>query len=366
LLEILVSLPNATYPVQIGAGTLDHLPENLSKYSPASTYAVITDTTVSPYYAERVRKAVSTLAPCHVFVFEAGEVNKTRTTWSDLTDRMLAAGIERDGAVIALGGGVVGDLAGFVAATYHRGIDLIHLPTSLLAMVDSSIGGKTGVDTESGKNLVGAFHQPRLVVADVAMLETLPDRQLAAGLAEAVKHGAIADAAYLEWIDRCRGQILAKRADELAHLVRRSVEIKADIVMADEKEAGRRATLNFGHTVGHGLEAATSFGILHGEAVAVGMVSEARLGEVMGITEPGSAETLLDLLGALGLPHQIPSSCQVADLLESARSDKKNRAGQLRFAPIRRPGESARTATGKWTFEVQPETLLNVLRSQTA
>jgi 3-dehydroquinate synthase len=211
--------------------------------------------------------------------FPAGEWNKTRETWSALTDQLLAAGIGRDGAVVAVGGGVVGDVAGFVAATVLRGIPYVQVPTTLLAMIDSSIGGKTGVDTVHGKNLVGAFHQPRAVIADVNTLTTLPPVHRSAGMAEALKHGFIADAIYLESLVRDRDRILDAEPGALLETVRRSVEIKAAVVADDERELGRRAILNFGHTVGHAIETVCGYEILHGEAVAMGMIVEAELGK---------------------------------------------------------------------------------------
>src|SRR6185312_7677005 len=214
-------------------------------------------------------------ANVQLFEFPAGEWNKTRETWARLSDRLLEHQFGRDSAVIALGGGVVGDVAGFVAATYLRGIPYVQVPTSLLAMIDSSIGGKTGVDVTAGKNLIGAFHQPRLVVADLDVLSSLPRSQLAAGIAEAVKHGVIADAEYFAFLEATPDAILRGDAAAVERLVTRSIEIKAAVVAEDEREMGRRAILNFGHTVGHAIEATVKYDMLHGEAVAIGMAYEA-------------------------------------------------------------------------------------------
>src|SRR5712691_6697542 len=269
---------DASYDILIGRGLLADLPALAKAACPASRYAVITDSHVAKLYGESVvaRLRDATLQ-VQLFEFPAGEWNKTRETWAALSDRLLARQFGRDAAVIALGGGVVGDVAGLVAATYLRGIPYVQVPTTLLAMIDSSIGGKTGVDVPAGKNLLGAFHQPRLVVVDLDVLGSLPPQQLASGMAEAVKHGVIGDAAYFAALERDPKAIAARNPDALERLVRRSVEIKAAVVVADEREAGRRAVLNFGHTVGHAIEATGRFSALHGEAVAIGMAYEARL-----------------------------------------------------------------------------------------
>ena len=243
---------DASYDILIGRGLLADLPASAKAACPASRYAVITDSHVAKLYGETlVARFRDATRQVQLFEFPAGEWNKTRETWATLSDRMLAAQFGRDSAVIALGGGVVGDLAGFVAATYLRGIPCIQVPTTLLAMIDSSIGGKTGVDVPAGKNLLGAFHQPRLVVADLDVLGSLPPPQLAAGMAEAVKHGVIADRRYFDALEHEHGAVTARDAGALERVVRRSVEIKAEVVAADEREAGRRAILNFGHTVAH-------------------------------------------------------------------------------------------------------------------
>ena len=275
----IVEQRDASYDIRIGRGLLAELPALLSSAAPATRYAVVTDSTVEQRCGRDLagRLAAAGLA-VDLVSFPAGEWNKTRDTWAALSDRLLAARLGRDSAVVALGGGVVGDVAGFVAATYLRGIPWVQVPTTLLAMIDSSIGGKTGVDVPLGKNLLGAFHQPRLVVADLEVLGTLPAPQLAAGMAEAIKHGVIADAEYFELLEREQPAIAVKDLAVLERVVSRSVEIKAGVVSADEREAGRRAVLNFGHTIGHAIEATSGYAVLHGEAVAIGMALEARLG----------------------------------------------------------------------------------------
>lgn len=347
----LVEQRDASYEIQVGHGLLEDLAAALEHACPAHAYAVITDSHVEGPYATplaaRLRAAGMTV---EVFAFAAGEWNKTRETWSLLTDAMLARHLGRDSAVLALGGGVVGDVAGFVAASYLRGIPYVQLPTTLLAMLDSSIGGKTGVDVTAGKNLVGAFHQPRLVVADLTVLATLPKTQLAAGLAEAVKHAVLSDANYFAFLDEERTAVLGKDPAALERVVARSVEIKQDVVALDEREAGPRALLNFGHTVAHAVEVVSQYGVLHGEAVAIGMVHEARLAERLAIAERGTAARIAGLLEAFGLPLELPGGAD--DVLDAMRHDKKVRGGQIRFALPRRVGAMFGDATQGWTVAV--------------
>ncbi|HEX6940043.1 MAG TPA: 3-dehydroquinate synthase [Longimicrobiales bacterium] len=339
----------ADYDVVVEPGSLDRLGEHVAEAAPAHRYAILADAAVAGAYGERARAALERAGlRADVFPFEAGESRKTRETWAALTDALLDAGLGRDGAVIGLGGGVTGDLAGFVAATYMRGVPIVQVPTSLLAMVDASVGGKTGVDSPHGKNLIGAFHQPRRVVIDPDVLVTLPDRELRCGLAEAVKHGAIADADYLAWIEAHADALLARDPAAMTALVRRSVEIKAAFVAADPLETGARKALNFGHTVGHALEAAAGYGMPHGFAVAIGMVAEAEAGEGAGITAPGTAATLRRVLTRLGLPTVPPAGLEADRLLALMRRDKKARAARPRFTLLERPGAVARPPDGDW------------------
>ncbi|HEX4632390.1 MAG TPA: 3-dehydroquinate synthase [Gemmatimonadales bacterium] len=336
---------DASYDVLVGRGLLKDLTTLLSRHAPAQRYVVITDDQIERTYARRAATDLS--AP--LLSFAAGEGRKTRETWADLTDRLLAHHVGRDACIVAVGGGVVGDVAGFVAATYLRGIPCVHVPTTLLAMIDASIGGKTGVNTPAGKNLVGAFHQPRLVVADIDTLDSLPAPQYAAGLAEAVKHGVIADADYFTFLERETDAVTARKGPPLERLVARSVEIKAGIVAADEREAGIRAALNFGHTVGHAVEATSGYSLLHGEAVAIGMAYEARLAEILGIGEPGIGERLTGVLGTYRLPVTRPSAASVDQLISKMRNDKKSRAGDLRFALPRAIGAMHGGVASGWT-----------------
>lgn len=349
------------YEVVIGGGLLAGLADQLAEACPAHRYAVIADSRVAGLYGNHVVEAASAGgARVELFVFPEGEANKTREQWSALSDAMLAAGLGRDAAVIALGGGVSGDLAGFVAATYLRGLPMVQVPTTILAMVDSSVGGKTGVDTPAGKNLIGAFHQPARVIADTDTLTTLPPEQVRSGIAEGVKHGAISDATYFRRTVTEAGALLALDPDALTDFLRRSVEIKAAVVAADEREGGLRKTLNFGHTIGHAVEALSEFSLLHGEAVAIGMVAEARLGEKLGITATGTAEQLEDALASFGLPTRVPDGFAVDDVLAFTRLDKKARQGRVEYALIEKIGVSSK-GTGSYGVPVEDGVVREVL-----
>jgi 3-dehydroquinate synthase len=360
--EVIVRLPGhpgRSYPVRVEPGVIAAGRAWEAALAGVSRGVVIADSNVDPLYGEQVERAVSaaTDAPTLRLSFPAGEASKTRESWAMLTDRMLERGVGRDAAVIALGGGVTGDLAGFVAATYMRGIPLVQVPTSLLAMVDASVGGKAAVDVPAGKNLVGAFHQPAAVLADTDTLGTLPEGELRAGLAEAVKHGAIADAEHLAWIEEEAPALLASDGDRLGELVQRSVEIKRDVVIRDEREAGPRQLLNFGHTVAHALEAATGYRMLHGEAVAVGMVAEARIGEQLQVTGEGTADRLAEVLGGLGLPVALPPGMEPEALVSYARRDKKAREGAITCALVSRIGAPAED----WSTTVPEDAFLAAL-----
>jgi 3-dehydroquinate synthase len=353
---------DASYPIVIGTGVLSDLPRAVRAAASATRYAVVSDDTVAPLYGARVVSALlADGLAAELFTFPAGELHKSRDTWTALSDQLLAAGFGRDSAMIALGGGVVGDVTGFVAATYLRGVPYIQVPTTLLAMIDSSIGGKTGVDVPAGKNLIGAFHQPRLVVADLAVLESLPIAQLAAGLAEAIKHGVIADSEYFRTLEATHAALLGRDPVALERAVARSVEIKAAIVAADEREAGLRAILNFGHTVAHALEATAQYTLLHGEAVAVGMVYEARLAEALGIAPRETAARITSLVSRCGLPHTRPDTASVDALVRAMQYDKKARAGVVRFALPRAIGAMFGDAARGWTVPAPEDAVRRVL-----
>ena len=360
----LIAERDASYDILIDRGLLGDLARLVARYCPAHRYAVISDSHVGELYGPRVLQALREgKLDAELYTFPAGEWNKTRDSWTALTDRMLEAQLGRDAAVLALGGGVVGDVAGFVAATYSRGLPFVQLPTTLLAMIDSSIGGKTGVDTPHGKNLVGAFHQPRVVVADLETLTTLAAPQFAAGMAEAIKHGVIADAGYVAQLDRDRDAVMGTQRDPAAleRLVTRSVEIKAAVVAADEREGGRRAVLNFGHTIGHAVEATNGFAILHGEAIAIGMAVESALAERVGVAEPGMSAAMVRMLERFNLPTALPAEARADDLLGAMRHDKKRRGDDLHFALPRRIGDMCGDATRGWTTPIAEDIVREVL-----
>ncbi|NUO39694.1 MAG: 3-dehydroquinate synthase [Gemmatimonadaceae bacterium] len=349
-----------TYRVTIGAGLRHELGNLVAAAARAHHYAIVTDDGVAPHYAPAAQADLKRHGRTSVHRMPAGETHKTRDTWIRLTDDLLAAGCGRDTTVVALGGGVVGDVAGFVAATFMRGVPVVQCPTSLLAMIDASVGGKTGVDTAAGKNLVGAFHPPSAVLVDVDTLRTLPDAHRRAGLAEAIKHGAIADATYFTRVETLLPAVLAADAPATIELVARSVEIKAAVVRADERESGLRKTLNFGHTLGHALEQASGYALLHGEAVAIGMVLEARLAERLGVAERGTAAEIERVVRIAGLPSAVPGNLSPAAILDATRHDKKARAGAVAFALPAGIGTMA-GAERDWAIEVGDALVLEVL-----
>ena len=334
----------------IGSGLLRRLGELVTEALPSRRYAIIADERVGRLYGEDVRASLADAGlEGRVFTFPAGESSKTRESWSTLTDRLLASGYGRDAAVVALGGGVTGDLAGFVAATYMRGIPLVGVPSSLLAMLDSSVGGKTAVDTPDAKNSVGAFHHPALVVVDPGLLATLPDAHRRAGMAEAVKAAAIRDAELFAWIETRAEELAGGSEDVLTELIDRCLRIKAAVVSVDPRESGLREILNFGHTAGHALEVLSGYGMLHGRAVAAGMRLEAHLGEAAGVTEPGSAGRLEAVIRACGIPAPSGGFPSASRLLEVASSDKKVREGVARWVLLERIGAVAPAPGGGWS-----------------
>lgn len=350
-----------SYDVVVGRGVLARLPALLAERCPAHAYAIIADHKVAELHgAALLERLAAAGLTATLFPFPPGEWNKTREQWSALTDQMLAARLGRDAAVIAFGGGVAADLGGFVAATYQRGVPVAQVPTTLLAMIDAAVGGKTGVDAPAGKNLVGAFHPPRLVLADVDLLGTLARTQISAGLAEAVKHGVIADEAYFRSLADPR-PALDRDLARLEAVVRRSIEIKAAVVAEDERETGMRAVLNLGHTVGHAVETLSGYELLHGEAVAIGLVAEARIAERLGLARPGLAARIAAVLEACRLPTLRPDACRADAVLEAMRADKKSRAGILRFALPADIGRMARGDDGAWTVAVEDAVVRAVL-----
>ena len=357
---------DAQYTIAIGPGLLDD-GARLTASLRGRHALIVSDRNVAPLYADRVETALRAARPALAvarFVIPAGEQEKTLARFGEVLDALARLGATRDAAVIALGGGVVGDLAGFAAACWMRGIDVVQVPTTLLAMVDSSVGGKTAVDLPAGKNLVGAFHPPRAVIADTTALRTLPERELRAGLAEVVKYGAIFDAGFLGWLDAHADALLARNDAALAEAIARSCEFKAEVVARDPFEHGDRAMLNFGHTFGHAIEAeqgyagATSDALNHGEAVAVGMVLAARLSAAVHRAPSADADWLQALLARFGLPTTVPAGLDAAALLARMRLDKKADATGLRFVLWQGAG-AARLVSG-----VPDAAVLDVLRAR--
>jgi len=334
-----VELGARAYPLLIGSGLLRQ-PQHWSSALRGRHVLVVTDANVAAHWLQPVLQALRGRSVT-TEVLPPGESEKSLPRFAALHERLAALGASRDATVVALGGGVVGDLAGFAAATWMRGVDFVQLPTTLLAMVDSSVGGKTAVNLPQGKNLVGAFHQPVAVIADTDTLATLPQRELCAGLAEVAKYAAIGDAAFMEWLERHADALLARNPESLASAIETSCRHKAAIVSRDETEQGERALLNFGHTFGHALESVAGYGtLLHGEAVAIGMLLAARLASALDRAPASDAARLEALLARLQLPTAVPAGLRADALLEAMRLDKKAVSGRLRLILWRRLGEA--------------------------
>ncbi len=333
-----VALGSRSYPIHIGAGLLDE-PALYRPHLGEGGVAIVSNTVVAPLYLERVRRALG--RPALEILIEDGENAKSWASVDRVCDALLAARFGRDATLVALGGGVVGDLAGFAAAVYQRGVPFLQVPTTLLAQVDSSVGGKTAINHPRGKNMIGAFHQPLAVIADVATLDTLPVRELRAGIAEVIKHGAALDAAFFAWLEENVEKLLARDRAALTYAVRRSCELKAAIVAADEREAGRRALLNFGHTFGHAIEAGLGYGKwLHGEAVAAGMVMAGELSVRAGLLAAADCARLRALVARAGLPVA-GAAIAPARMIELMQVDKKANAGGVRFVLLEAIGSAA-------------------------
>ena len=335
---IKVELGARSYPIVIGQGLLGG-GYDLASHVAGPDCLIVTNDTVAPLYLEALEASLRDRTSTSISLPD-GEAHKTLSTMASILDALVTAGASRDTTVIALGGGVVGDIAGFAAASYMRGVDFVQVPTTLLAQVDSSVGGKTGVNHEQGKNLIGAFHQPGFVCIDTDTLSTLPDRELKAGLAEVIKYGAIADIAFFEWLERNMDALAARDPAALAHAIRRSCELKAAVVAADERERGRRAILNFGHTFGHAIERCQGYGEwLHGEAVAAGMVMAATLSDI----DAADAARIRDLVARAGLPVA-PPAIGASKLRQAMALDKKVQRKQLRFVLLPKLGEAIVTS----------------------
>ena len=353
-----VDLGDRAYPIHIGTGLL----EDARVYAPhvkGRLAAVVTNVTVAPLYAERVEAALQAAGARTLRVeLPDGEEHKNWRTLDRIFAELLEAQADRRTIVVALGGGVVGDMAGFAASTYQRGVPHLQVPTTLLAQVDSSVGGKTAINHPLGKNMVGTFHQPAAVIVDTGTLATLPEREYAAGLAEVVKYGAIVDLEFLGWLEQHAPQLVARDPAALAHAIRRSCEIKADVVARDERESGVRALLNFGHTFGHAIESAAGYGTwLHGEGVAMGMALAARFSVRQGRIAAADAERLERLLARMGLPVRSPAF-PLDTWLEYMGRDKKNENGRITLILLERLGHAVvvRDAQEKELREFLPAT----------
>jgi len=333
-----VDLADRSYPVYIGSGLLGEKHPAFD-VTHGSTVLIVSNETVAPLYLQTL---VSSLAGAdiHSLVLPDGESYKTQEHWSQIIDKLIEIRATRDAAVITLGGGVIGDMGGFAAASYMRGINFIQVPTSLLAQVDASVGGKTGFNHPMGKNLIGAFHQPAAVLVDIETLKTLPEREFSAGLAEVVKIAAVRDAEFLGWLEENGKAIMARDPDVLTNMIKRSIANKAAVVAEDEREAGVRALLNFGHSFAHALETLTDYRLyLHGEAVAIGMMVAGRLSEIRGLCEAGLTNRLGKILQLFDLPLELPENLNPEDILETMKLDKKVIAGSARLILIKSAGQ---------------------------
>lgn len=341
--EVKVNLEDRSYVITIGPGVLGELGAIIARQDMPTGALVVSNPTVARYYGEATLSCLLAVGVrAEMMCIPAGERLKNLHSVRKIYDALLDAKIDRKGAVIALGGGVIGDMAGFAAATYLRGIDFHQVPTTLLSQVDASVGGKVGVDLPQGKNLVGAFYQPKSVVIDTDTLRTLPVRELRAGLAEVVKYGIIYDYNFFDFLDRYASELLAKRECALVSAIDRSVEIKRDVVEKDERESGIRAILNHGHTVGHAIEVLSGYGkYRHGEACAIGMVTETLLAEREGVAEPGTCREVARVLAKMRLPVGLDESLATDDMIRAIEMDKKTLGGKLRFALPNKIGECA-------------------------
>jgi len=323
----------------VGSDLLEQLGERIGKYLPCTTSAIISDTNVAQFFGDRIKRSLESASfQPTLITIPAGEKSKTLEQAGAICDQMIAAGLDRRSFVIGLGGGMIGDISGFVAAIYHRGVPHVQIPTTLLAMVDSSIGGKTGVNTADGKNLIGAFHHPSLVIDDVEVLKTLPPREFNQGFAEIIKHAVIADA---EMFGALKNE-QANDALALQSLIKRNIEIKSKIVAKDERDqTGERALLNFGHTIGHAIERAGDYRkFLHGEAVSLGIVAACAISIKKAELSPGERDTILDLLRQFNLPTQLPKAFPREKILETLKFDKKFEGGNVRFVVTPRIGSA--------------------------
>ena len=343
--QVAIALGDRSYEIHIGAGLLAR-PDTFAGLPQARAAMIVTNDTVAPLYETQLRTALTAhYKQVHTVVLPDGEAHKDWATLNRIFDALLAQGCDRKTVLFALGGGVVGDMTGFAAASYMRGVPFVQVPTTLLSQVDSSVGGKTAINHPLGKNMIGAFYQPVRVVCDLDTLKTLPERELSAGLAEVIKYGPIADMDFLAWIEANIAELMAREPAALAHAVKRSCEIKAWVVGQDERESGLRAILNFGHTFGHAIEAGLGFGTwLHGEAVGCGMVMAAELSQRLGKVDAAFVTRLKTLIARADLPVRGPvlrADDNALDYIEHMRLDKKAVGGDIQFVVIDGPGQAA-------------------------
>ncbi len=337
-----VDLGDRSYPIYIGSGLLDQ-PQLLTPHIPGRQVLVVSNETVAPLYLERVLKSLTSFQ-VETVILPDGEQYKTLNTVNTIYTALLEHRFDRSCTLLALGGGVVGDITGFAAATYQRGVHFIQVPTTLLAQVDSSVGGKTGVNHPLGKNMIGAFHQPRCVLADTETLNTLDDRQLSAGVAEVIKYGLIRDAEFFDWLEQHIPELLTRDPQQLAYAIERSCRNKAEVVTADERESGQRALLNLGHTFGHAIEAAMGYGVwLHGEAVGTGMLMAADLSRRLGWLDDGQLARIHAITELARLPLHTPPGLDTQQFLKWMAVDKKVQAGRLRLVLLTGIGTSVIT-----------------------
>ncbi|MDH5395022.1 MAG: 3-dehydroquinate synthase [Gammaproteobacteria bacterium] len=334
-----VELGDRSYPIFIGQDLLSK-PELVEPYVHGTQVMIVTNTTIAPLYLEQVKKTFAKFN-CQTVILPDGEKYKNLTELNAIYDALLSAKFDRKCTLVALGGGVIGDMTGFAAATYQRGVNFIQIPTTLLAQVDSSVGGKTGVNHPKGKNMIGAFHQPHCVIADSDTLNTLEDNQLSAGIAEVIKYGLIRDTAFIEWLEQNMLQLLARNPEALSYAIEVSCRCKAEIVAADEREGGVRALLNLGHTFGHAIETSTGYGKwLHGEAVATGMLMAADLSMRLGNLSAKDVERVDNILDMAMLPTRAPNYMDYDHFIELMAIDKKVRDGKINFVLFNKLGDA--------------------------
>ena len=343
MISLKVNLGERSYPICIGDNLLDQH-ELLTQHIPGNSALIVSNEVVAPLYMDRVEAALKDFK-YHTLVLPDGEEYKNLETLNTIYDALLSNRLDRNTTLIALGGGVIGDITGFAAASYQRGVHLIQIPTTLLSQVDSSVGGKTAVNHPLGKNMIGAFYQPKTVIADTQTLNTLDDRQLSAGIAEVIKYGLIRDLPFLEWLEDNMDKLLARDSQTLSHAIERSCQNKAEVVAADERESGQRALLNLGHTFGHAIETGMGYGRwLHGEAVGCGMVMAARMSEKLGWISAADVDRVTDLIEKAQLPVKAPGEMSVERFLELMAVDKKVSDGVLKLVLFKDIGNAIVTS----------------------